>query len=35
MNHARDDGITEGYAADWIVDQLRKPPSASQTASKP
>ena len=25
VNHARDDDITEGYAADWTVEQLRKP----------
>jgi len=25
VNHARDDDITEGYAADWTVDQLREP----------
>ncbi len=25
VNHARDDDITEGYAADWTVGQLRKP----------
>ena len=24
VNHARDDDITEGYAADWTVDQLRE-----------
>ncbi len=26
VNHARDDDITEGYAADWTVEQLREPP---------
>ncbi len=25
VNHARDDDITEGYAADWTVEQLREP----------
>ena len=25
VNHARDDDITEGYAADWTVEQLRDP----------
>ena len=25
VNHARDDDITEGYAADWAVEQLREP----------
>ena len=25
VNHARDDDITEGYAADWSVEQLREP----------
>ena len=25
VNHARDDDITEGYAADWTVEQLRQP----------
>ena len=24
VNHARDDDITEGYSADWTVDQLRE-----------
>ena len=25
VNHARDGDVTEGYAADWTVEQLRKP----------
>ena len=25
VNHARPSDITEGYAADWTVDQLREP----------
>ena len=25
VNHARDDDITEGYAVDWTVEQLREP----------
>ena len=25
VNHGRDDDITEGYAADWTVEQLREP----------
>ena len=25
VNHARDDDVTEGYAADWTVEQLREP----------
>ncbi len=28
VNHARDDDITEGYAADWTVEQLREPAQA-------
>ncbi|MDE0031153.1 MAG: integrase family protein [Deltaproteobacteria bacterium] len=29
VNHARDDDITEGYAADWTVEQLREPAQAT------
>ncbi len=25
VNHVRDGDVTEGYAADWTVEQLRKP----------
>ena len=25
VNHARPGGVTEGYAADWTVEQLRGP----------
>jgi len=25
VNHARSDDVTEGYAADWTVEQLREP----------
>ena len=25
VNHARSDDITEGYAADWTIGQLREP----------
>jgi len=25
VNHTRDDDITEGYAANWTVEQLRDP----------
>ena len=25
MDHARDDDLTEGYATDWTVEQLREP----------
>ena len=25
VNHARDDDITEGYAVDWTIEQLREP----------
>ena len=25
VNHARPGDVTEGYAADWTVDQLREP----------
>ena len=25
VNHARPSGVTEGYAADWTVEQLREP----------
>ena len=32
VNHASDDDITEGYAADWAVEQLRKP--AQQIAAR-
>ncbi|MDE0475655.1 MAG: hypothetical protein OXI50_13940, partial [Gammaproteobacteria bacterium] len=25
VNHARRDDVTEGYAADWAIEQLREP----------
>ena len=31
-NHARDGDVTEGYAADWTVEQLREP--AQQVANR-
>ena len=32
VNHARSDDVTEGYAADWTVEQLREP--AQRTADR-
>ena len=33
VNHARPSNVTEGYAADWTVEQLRDPRSESPTGS--
>ena len=33
VNHAQPGDVTEGYAADWTVEQLREPRSASRTES--
>ena len=35
VNHARPNDVTEGYAADWTVTQLRERPKRSRIASKP
>ena len=33
VNHARPQDVTEGYAADWTMEQLRASASASPTES--